>query len=117
MKNVYLALAIVGAVVPYLFFFQFFAASGIFQDGRSNPAHARLVFGQGFRLGGVNDPLNTGICNADDITTFGPFQKYDDETMWNYEVGMKSSWDNGVTFNAAAFYADIDDNVTVICQG
>lgn len=29
MKNVYLVLAIVGAVVPYFFFLQFFAESGI----------------------------------------------------------------------------------------
>lgn len=29
MKNVYLLLAIAGAILPYLFFFDFFAASGI----------------------------------------------------------------------------------------
>ena len=29
MKKIYLALAILGTVVPYLFFFQFFAESGI----------------------------------------------------------------------------------------
>ena len=29
MKNVYLLLAVLGAVVPYLFFFEFFAESGI----------------------------------------------------------------------------------------
>jgi outer membrane receptor protein involved in Fe transport len=29
--------------------------------------------------------------------------------MWNYEAGIKSTWDNGVTFNAAAFYSDIED--------
>jgi outer membrane receptor protein involved in Fe transport len=64
---------------------------------------------QGFRLGGVNDPLNVPLCEGDDIDTFGGFQSYEDETMWNYEIGMKSSWDNGVTFNAAAFYSDIED--------
>ena len=64
---------------------------------------------QGFRLGGVNDPLNVALCTAEDEAIFGSFQSYEDETMWNYEVGMKSSWDNGVTFNAAAFYSDIDD--------
>ncbi len=64
---------------------------------------------QGFRLGGVNDPLNPTLCNPEDVLIFGGFQSYDDETMWNYEAGLKSTWDNGVTFNAAAFYADISD--------
>ena len=64
---------------------------------------------QGFRLGGVNDPLNETLCTPEDEAIFGGFQDYDDETMWNYEVGMKSTWDNGVTFNAAVFYADIED--------
>jgi len=64
---------------------------------------------QGFRLGGVNDPLNTGLCTQEDLAIFGSFQDYNDEKMWNYEAGMKSTWSNGVTFNAAAFYADIED--------
>lgn len=29
---------------------------------------------QGFRLGGVNDPLNTPLCNARDLAMFGGFQ-------------------------------------------
>ena len=64
---------------------------------------------QGFRLGGVNDPLNTGLCTPQDLAIFGSFQDYDDEKMWNYEAGLKSSWDSGVTFNAAVFYSDIED--------
>jgi outer membrane receptor protein involved in Fe transport len=64
---------------------------------------------QGFRLGGVNDPLNLPLCTPEDELIFGSFQSYDDETMWNYEAGIKSTWDNGVTFNAAAFYSDIED--------
>jgi len=64
---------------------------------------------QGFRLGGVNDPLNPALCTPEDVSIFGGFQAYQDETMWNYEAGLKSSWDNGVTFNAAAFYSDISD--------
>ena len=63
---------------------------------------------QGFRLGGVNDPLNVPLCNADDLALFGGFQDYDDETLWNYEVGVKTQG-NGFTFNAAAFYNDISD--------
>jgi len=64
---------------------------------------------QGFRLGGVNDPLNVALCQGDDELIFGSFQRYDDETMWNYEAGFKSRFGNGITFNAALFYADISD--------
>ena len=64
---------------------------------------------QGFRLGGVNDPLNETLCSDSDLTIFGSFQSYGDEKMWNYEAGMKSTFSNGVTLNAAAFYSDIED--------
>ena len=63
---------------------------------------------QGFRLGGVNDPLNTPLCSASDEQIFGGFQDYDDESLWNYEIGVKSLWDN-ISFNAAIFYTDIED--------
>lgn len=63
---------------------------------------------EGFRLGGVNDPLNEGLCNAQDLDIFGGFQDYDDETLTNYEVGMKSSG-RGWTANVSAFYADIEN--------
>ena len=64
---------------------------------------------QGFRLGGVNDPLNTPVCSAQDLAIFGGYQDYGDETLWNYEVGVKSTLGNGATLNAAAFYADMED--------
>ena len=64
---------------------------------------------QGFRLGGVNDPLNTPVCSAQDLAIFGGYQDYGDETLWNYEVGFKSNLGNGATLNAAAFYADMED--------
>lgn len=64
---------------------------------------------QGFRLGGINDPLNENLCEGDDLATFGGFQSYDDETLTNYEVGVKSQIGNSMTFNAAAFYTDIED--------
>ena len=35
---------------------------------------------KGFRLGGINDPLNEPICGTDDFALFGPFQgDFDDE--------------------------------------
>ncbi len=64
---------------------------------------------QGFRLGGVNDPLNESLCSGDDVLIFGGFQNYGDETLWNYEAGVKMRTDSGVTFNAAVFHTKIDD--------
>lgn len=61
---------------------------------------------KGFRLGGVNDPLNLPLCSVGDAAIFGGFQDYGDESLWNYEVGMKGQKD-GITFNAAAFYTDM----------
>jgi len=63
---------------------------------------------QGFRLGGVNDPLNVPLCTPQDQAIFGSFQSYGDEKLWNYEAGLKALTGN-VTFNAAAFYTDIED--------
>ncbi len=61
---------------------------------------------KGFRLGGVNDPLNLPLCSPADAALFGGFQDYDDESLWNYELGVKSQG-RGFTFNAAGFYNDI----------
>ena len=63
---------------------------------------------RGFRLGGVNDPLNIPLCSTEDLNIFGTFQDYDDETLWNYEAGFKVQ-KGSLTFNAAGFYNDIDD--------
>ena len=62
---------------------------------------------RGFRLGGVNDPLNQPLC-GDDYETYRGFQRFKDETLWNYEVGLKSSFEK-VTLNGSLFYADIDN--------
>ena len=63
---------------------------------------------QGFRLGGVNDPLNETLCMGSDIETFGGFQSYDDETLWNFEGGAKVR-KGPLTFNVAGFYTDISN--------
>lgn len=63
---------------------------------------------KGFRLGGVNDPLNVPLCSAEDAIIFGDFQDYGDESLWNYEVGAKVK--KGIfSLNAAAFYTDISN--------
>jgi len=61
---------------------------------------------KGYRLGGINDPLNTALCSAEDLVLFGDFQDYGPETLWNYEAGVKVNTGK-VQFNASAFYADI----------
>ena len=61
---------------------------------------------KGFRLGGVNDPLNETLCSPADEALFGSFQSYDDETLWNYEVGAKAQG-RGFYANVAGFYNDI----------
>jgi len=63
---------------------------------------------KGFRLGGINDPLNTALCTAEDLALFGNFQEYGPETLWNYEAGIKVNTGK-VQLNAAAFYADISN--------
>ena len=63
---------------------------------------------QGFRLGGSNDPLNEPNCGPGDFERFSKFVEYDDETLWNYEIGIKSLF-KSVMVNASAFYIDISD--------
>ena len=63
---------------------------------------------QGFRLGGVNDPLNSTLCTPEDEAIFGGFQSYEDETLWNYEAGLKAQR-GGATFNAAVFHNDMEN--------
>ena len=65
-----------------------------------------LQAAKGFRLGGVNDPLNLPLCSDEDEAIFGGYQSYDDETLWNYEAGLKYSR-GPITFNTAVFHTDI----------
>jgi iron complex outermembrane recepter protein len=71
---------------------------------------------KGFRLGGVNDPLNANLCQGTDRATFGGFQNYKDETLWNYEAGVKTKG-RGFAFNAAIFYNDIKNLQTTLDAG
>jgi iron complex outermembrane recepter protein len=81
----------------------------------TNNLSVNVQAAKGFRLGGINDPLNLPLCSASDVAVYGPFQSnsYEDETLWNYEAGLKYSR-GGITFNAAAFTSQIRDlQVTV----
>jgi iron complex outermembrane receptor protein len=73
---------------------------------------------QGFRLGGINDPLNVPLCTPQDLVTFGGRENWEDETVWNYEVGSKSTFGGGRgTFNVAGFYMDIEDLQATVTAG
>ncbi len=73
---------------------------------------------KGFRLGGINDPLNVPLCTPQDLATFGGRDAWKDEELWNYEVGAKSTIMGGRgSVNAAAFYMDISDLQATVTAG
>lgn len=73
---------------------------------------------RGFRLGGINDPLNVPLCTPADLVTFGGRDSWNDEKLWNYEIGSKSTLGGGSgSFSAAAFYMDIDDLQATVTAG
>ncbi|HEY8130847.1 MAG TPA: TonB-dependent receptor, partial [Thermoanaerobaculia bacterium] len=73
---------------------------------------------KGFRLGGINDPLNVPLCTPQDLVTFGGRGNWEDETLWNYEVGSKSRVMGGRgAFNVAAFYMNIKNLQATVTAG
>jgi iron complex outermembrane receptor protein len=73
---------------------------------------------RGFRLGGINDPLNVPLCTAADLRTFGGRETWLDEKAWNYEIGTKSRiMDGRGSFNASAFYMDIENLQATLTAG
>jgi iron complex outermembrane receptor protein len=65
---------------------------------------------RGFRLGGINEPINIPLCSTQDIAVFGNQKNWKDEHNWNYEVGAKMRFlDQRLTLNVSAFYDDIKD--------
>ncbi len=90
-----------------------FAPRFILSYALSDALQVNAQASKGFRLGGVNDPLNTPLCTPDDLALFGGFQDYDDETLWNYEGGVKYK-SGPITANIAGFYNDVKNlQVTV----
>ncbi len=75
---------------------------------------------KGFRLGGINDPLNAPLCGAADLATFGAIRTdtFENETAWNYEGGMKARLAGGRgSFTVAGFYSDIENLQATIDAG
>jgi iron complex outermembrane receptor protein len=84
----------------------------------SGNANLNAQFSRGFRLGGINDPLNIPLCTPADLATFSGRDTWKDETVWNYEVGVKSKVLNGNgAFNVSAFYLDIRDLQATVTAG
>ena len=64
---------------------------------------------RGFRLGGINDPLNVTLCTPADLTTYSGHPNWKDEKVMNYELGAKTRLADGrVTFNSAVFMTQVD---------
>ena len=89
-----------------------------FQANEDLLVYANLA--KGFRLGGVSNVLPS-FCNADlaalgfsreDVKTFDP------DTLWSYELGVKSSHlDGRMTLNGATYYTKWDDIQTTVNLG
>ena len=80
-----------------------------------------MVYGlasKGFRPGGLvpvvpaGEPGTGAYCvqslhNVDPNITLADTRSFKSDSLWNYEIGTKTSWlDHRVTFDAAAFYID-----------
>jgi iron complex outermembrane receptor protein len=75
---------------------------------------------KGFRLGGINDPLNRPLCTPADFATFNALSSpsFKNETVWNYEAGMKARFGGGAgSVTLAGFYADIKNLQATIDAG
>src|SRR5438045_1201460 len=73
---------------------------------------------RGFRLGGINDPLNFSLCTPQDRITFGGHTNWSDETVWNYELGTKSKFLGGkASVDVSVFYMDIHDLQATVTAG
>jgi iron complex outermembrane receptor protein len=73
---------------------------------------------KGFRLGGINDPLNVPLCTPQDLVTFGGRDTWKDETVWNYEAGLKSRLFGGRgAVSGSVFYMDINDLQATVTAG
>lgn len=74
---------------------------------------------KGFRLGGINDPLNRPLCTPADFATFNALStpSFKNETVWNYEAGLKAKLGGKGSLTVAGFYADISNLQATIDAG
>ena len=77
-----------------------------------------LVYGsaaKGFRVGGVNMPIPVAFC-AQELADLGisneDIATFDSDSLWNFELGMKSSWfDERLNLNVSAFNISWSDTL------
>ncbi len=77
---------------------------------------------RGYRPGGPNNPAPAAVCGAD-VAALGlsssQLVKYNPDTLWNYEVGAKTSWfDRKLTVNGDVYYIDwnqVQQQLTLNC--
>jgi iron complex outermembrane receptor protein len=73
---------------------------------------------KGFRLGGINDPINLPLCSPQDKIEFGGQGNWKYETSKNYEIGgMFRFLERTVTLNVSAFYTDIQNLQATVTAG
>jgi iron complex outermembrane receptor protein len=71
---------------------------------------------KGFRLGGINDPLNYPVCTSADSVIFSGHNSWKDETAWNYEAGVKAQTGRS-TISVSAFDMELTDLQLTITAG
>lgn len=67
---------------------------------------------RGFRLGGTNEAIPIGICGAEleGLGLTSAPESFSSESVWNYEIGTKTSWlDNRLVVNGSIYYIDYED--------
>ncbi len=84
----------------------------------SDTTNLNAQVSKGFRLGGINDPINKPLCTPEDLINFSGREGWKDEKVWNYEVGTKSRiFGNRGALNLTAFYMDISDLQATVTAG
>ena len=79
------------------------------------------MIAKGFRPGGLVPSVPAALCAGQLPTgvTVDETRSFKSDSLWNYELGTKTSWlDNRVTFNAAGFYIkwkNIQQNILLGC--
>ncbi len=95
-----------------------FAPRLILSYKASDTLNLNAQVSRGFRLGGINDPLNVPLCSAADLVTFGGQESWRNETAWNYEVGAKSRVMEGRgNVNVALYNMDISNLQATVTAG
>ena len=95
-----------------------FAPRVILSYQLSDATRLNAQVSKGFRLGGLNDPLNRPLCQPEDLAIYDNRPTWEDETLWNYEVGAKSTLGGGRgLINASIYYMDINDLQATVTAG